>query len=434
MLLSAGDKLGPYRILKAAGTGGMGEVYQATDTRLNRTVAIKISAGQFSQRFEQEARSVAALNHPHICHLYDVGPNYLVMEFIDGAPIAGPLPLEKAIEYAGQILEALDAAHSKGITHRDLKPGNILVTRQGIKLLDFGLAKQRTPLAEADSTVTAALTTEGQIVGTLQYMSPEQLQGKEADTRSDLFSFGCVLYELLTGKRAFAAENAAGIVAAILERQPETASAPPAVQRVIARCLAKDPEQRFQTARDLKAALNWATEQAPLANASKALYRWWIALPIAVVLVSLGWIVGRFGVRAPEVRVLRLQVDPPERAPFVSPTALTGGIAVAANGTAAAYVALVNGKTGLWVRPLDGTAARLLDGTVGAAHPFWSPDGKSIGFLADNTIKRVDLTGGAPAVVCEGVPMRGASWSNDGYILFGTSGAGLFRVAASGGI
>jgi serine/threonine protein kinase len=191
MSLTAGTHLGPYEIVAPIGAGGMGEVYKARDTRLDRPVAIKVSREQFSERFEREARAVAALNHPHICQLYDVGPNYLVMEFVDGTPLAGPLPIEKAVEYAGQILDALDAAHRKGITHRDLKPGNILVTKQGIKLLDFGLAKQSAPLTEADATLTAALTSKGQILGTLQYMSPEQLHGQDADPRSDLFSFGC---------------------------------------------------------------------------------------------------------------------------------------------------------------------------------------------------------------------------------------------------
>jgi len=212
MPLSAGTKLGPYEILASIGAGGMGEVYRARDTRLERLVAVKVAAERFSDRFDREAQAIAALNHPHICQLYDVGPNYLVMELVEGAPLKGPLPLEKAIEYAGQILDALDAAHQKGITHRDLKPGNILVTRQGIKLLDFGLAKQAVRLSEDDAT--KALTKEGQIVGTLQYMSPEQLHGKEADARSDLFSFGCVLHELLTGKRAFDGVSAACVIAA----------------------------------------------------------------------------------------------------------------------------------------------------------------------------------------------------------------------------
>ena len=263
MPLSAGDKLGPYEILALIGKGGMGEVYRAHDPRLNRDVAIKVSAAQFSERFAREAQAIAALNHPNICQIYDVGPNYLVMEYVEGTPLKGPLPLEKAAEYAGQILDALDAAHKKGITHRDLKPANILVTRQGIKLLDFGLAKQAGPVKETDATVTQGLTGQGQIVGTLQYMSPEQLQSKEVDARSDLFSFGCVLYEILTGKRAFEGANAATVIAAILEREPAPLSAAPPLERVVRRSLAKDPDQRFQTARDLKAALSWAMEQPP---------------------------------------------------------------------------------------------------------------------------------------------------------------------------
>ena len=254
-----GETIGSYRITAKLGEGGMGEVYRATDTRLGREVAIKVAKEQFSERFEREARAVAALNHPHICHLYDVGPNYLVMELVEGTPLKGPLPLDKAIEYAGQILDALDAAHKKGITHRDLKPANILVTKQGIKLLDFGLAKQTAPLKETD--VTRALTGQGQILGTLQYMSPEQLQGKEVDARSDLFSFGCVLYEMLTGKRAFEGESPASVIAAILEREPAPLEVARPLDRVVRRSLAKDPDQRFQTARDLKAALSWVLEQ-----------------------------------------------------------------------------------------------------------------------------------------------------------------------------
>src|SRR2546427_5709126 len=288
MSLASGTRLGPYEIVEPIGAGGMGEVYKARDTRLDRMVAIKISREQFSERFEREARAVAALNHPHICQLFDVGPNYLVMEFVDGAPLQGPLPIEKAVEYAGQILDALDAAHRKGITHRDLKPANILVTKQGIKLLDFGLAKQRAPLTEADATLTAALTSKGQILGTLQYMSPEQLQGKETDPRSDLFAFGCVLYEMLTGKRAFEGESAASVIAAIIEREPAPLTAAPPLERIVRRSLAKDPDQRFQTARDLKAAMAWAMEQPPSSTAPRPAHYWWIAVAAALILGSFG--------------------------------------------------------------------------------------------------------------------------------------------------
>ena len=218
MPLSVGDRLGPYEILALIGSGGMGEVYKARDTRLDRIVAVKVSRTEFSERFEREARVIATLNHPHICQLYDVGPNYLVMEYIEGTPLKGPLPLDQALKYGVQTCDALDAAHKKSVTHRDLKPANILVTKAGVKLLDFGLAKieEAQAAAVAEETVTRSLTQEGAIVGTLQYASPEQLQSKRTDTRSDIFSFGLVLYEMLTGKRAFGGSSAASVIAAIL--------------------------------------------------------------------------------------------------------------------------------------------------------------------------------------------------------------------------
>src|SRR4029077_7554570 len=265
MPLSVGDKLGPYEILAPIGAGGMGDVYRARDPRLNRDVAIKVSKTEFSERFEREAHAVAALNHPHICQLYDVGPNYLVMEYIEGTPLKGPLPLDQALKYAAQICDALDAAHKKGITHRDLKPANILVTTQGIKLLDFGRAKLNTAVTKimTDATLTMALTGKNEIVGTLYYMSPEQLQaqatGQEIDSRSDIFSFGLVLYEMLTGKRAFEGSSPASVIAAIMERPaPSIATiAPAALDRLLQRCLAKDPDDRWQSARDLSVEFEW---------------------------------------------------------------------------------------------------------------------------------------------------------------------------------
>ena len=222
MTIAPGSKLGPYEILSAIGAGGMGEVWKARDTRLDRVVAIKTSHAKFSERFEREARAVAALNHPHICTLYDVGPDYLVMEYVEGSEIKGPLPLDQALKYAIQLASALEAAHRKGITHRDLEPANILITKAGIKVLDFGLAKieQSRAAAASDETLTRALTQEGSIVGTLQYMAPEQLQGKITDVRADIFSFGCVLYEMLTGRRAFDGANTASVIAGIMEREP----------------------------------------------------------------------------------------------------------------------------------------------------------------------------------------------------------------------
>jgi Tol biopolymer transport system component/predicted Ser/Thr protein kinase len=430
MLLSSGDRLGPYEILGPIGAGGMGQVWKARDPRLDRIVAVKVSHEKFSERFALEARSVAALNHPHICQLYDVGPDYLVMEFIEGAPLKGPLPLDKAVEYAGQILDALDAAHHKGITHRDLKPANILVTKQGIKLLDFGLAKQAVRLTEQDPT--KALTEQGQILGTLQYMSPEQLQGKEVDTRSDLFSFGCVLYEMLTGKRAFSGESAASVMAAILEREPAPLTVAPQLERIVKRSLAKDPDQRFQTARDLKAALAWAMEQPPPSGAVSPRRSLWIPIAATALLVGAlgGWAVSHFR-RPVDERVVSLEIDPPEGARFVIGT--LGGFALSPDGKTAAYIASSDGKRWLWVRRLDSVTARMLPGTEGASYPFWSPDNKSVAFFTSSKLLRVDVAGGAPLLICAAIQGRGGAWSNEGQILFATLGSGLFQVPASGG-
>ena len=261
MPLSAGDRLGPYEVLAPIGAGGMGEVWKARDTRLDRTVAIKTCKVEFNERFEREARAVSALNHPHICQLYDVGPNYLVMEFVEGSPLKGPMALDKALALAIQLAGAMDSAHRTGITHRDLKPANVLVTKSGIKVLDFGIAKMARArgVGVSEDTVAQAPTQEGTILGTLQYMAPEQLQAREVDGRADIFSFGCVLYEMLTGKRAFDGQNAASIIAAVMERPAPTVEevAPAALDRVVKRCLEKDPDDRWQTARDLKAELVW---------------------------------------------------------------------------------------------------------------------------------------------------------------------------------
>jgi eukaryotic-like serine/threonine-protein kinase len=255
MSLAAGERLGPYEILALIGAGGMGEVYRACDTRLKRIVAVKRLKSKHSTRFEQEARAIAALNHPNICQIFDIGPDYLVLEYIEGAPLAGPAPVAKAIRLAKQIAEALDAAHRKGVIHRDLKPANILVTTEGaVKLLDFGLAKQ---IADADET----LTLEGTVVGTAAYISPEQAAGKRIDTRSDIFSFGAVLYELLSGRRAFSGENSASTMAAILHKEPAPLDAPPALQQIVKRCLAKAPGERFQTMAEVVTALESEPEQ-----------------------------------------------------------------------------------------------------------------------------------------------------------------------------
>ena len=277
MPVSVGDRLGPYEIVTPIGAGGMGEVWQARDTRLDRTVAIKIASQAFSERFEREARAIAALNHPHICTLHDVGPNYLVMEYIQGQPLKGPLPLEQALQCAIQIADALDAAHRKGIVHRDLKPANILVCKSGVKLLDFGLAKQRSvreAAAGGDATETMSVTAQNVILGTLPYMAPEQLEGREADARSDIFSFGAVVYEMVTGKRAFDGASQASVIAGVMERQPPPLSSmskltPRALDRIVAKCLAKDPDARWQTAADLRDELRWVAEEPEAAPAPR---------------------------------------------------------------------------------------------------------------------------------------------------------------------
>jgi Tol biopolymer transport system component/predicted Ser/Thr protein kinase len=434
MTLSAGTRLGPYEILALAGVGGMGEVYKARDTRLDRTVAIKVSKEQFSERFEREARAVAALNHPHICQLYDVGPDYLVMEFVEGAPLRGPLPVERTVEYAAQILDALDAAHQKGITHRDLKPANILVTKQGIKLLDFGLAKQAVSLDNDDAT--KALTERGQIVGTLQYMAPEQLQGKEADTRSDLFSFGCVLYELLTGKRAFDGTSAASVIAAILEREPAPLEVARPLDRVVRRSLAKDPDQRFQTARDLKAALAWSLEQPPVAPADrhKSKLAWVVAAALAAALalvsIRLAAVLGRAN---PPVNrpLMRLSVD-------LGPNAVAGQFtttAISPDGERLVFPSKnPDGGQMLATRLLSETRPALLAGTENGRDPFFSPDGQWIGFFADGKMRKIPVQGGVPAVLCDAVSARGASWGADGNVIVAlNANGGLSRVPAEGG-
>jgi predicted Ser/Thr protein kinase len=433
MPLSVGTRLGPYEILAPIGGGGQGDVYKARDARLNRTVALKVAKEQFSERFHREAEAVAALNHPHICTLYDVGPDYLVMEYVEGQPLKGPLPVEKAVEYARQILDALDAAHRMGIVHRDLKPANILVMKNGVKLLDFGLAKAERAKATSASeeTVTQAITREGAILGTLQYMAPEQLQGKEVDARSDLFSFGCVLYEMLTGKRAFEGASAPSVIAAVLEREPAPLEVSPPLERAVRRALAKDPEQRFQTAREVKTALEWAMEPQ-VENAPKTTRRWrWIAAAALVVGALMGW-VAHLRQPAPD-RVFRLDISPPEGGRFVPLGNTVGGSALSPDGRVVAFVAAVNGKTGLWVRFLDDRTARSLPGTEDAWDPVWSPDSKSIAFSTAGKLQRMDLAAGPPVTICDTLSTRGAAWSDDGQIVFGSVGGGLFRVPAYGG-
>ena len=435
------QSIGHYRIVSKLGEGGMGEVWRAIDTKLGREVAIKVLPAGFARdpdrmaRLEREAKALAALNHPHIAQIYGVEEGALVMELVEGERLGGPLPVEKAAEYAGQILDALDAAHQKAIVHRDLKPANILVTKHGIKLLDFGLAKVRhAPIGESDETVTQALTRQGQIVGTLQYMSPEQLAGKEVDSRSDLFSFGCVLYEMLAGKRAFDGKSAASVVAAVLEREPEPLKAAPPLERVVKRALAKDPEQRFQTARDLKAALTWALELAPALTAgvrSRIGIAVAAAAVLAVALITVSWIAWR-ATRPVEYPLIRVNVD-------LGPDAVVGvntTVALSPDGRRIVYPARgPDGKQQLATRLLDQAQPALLPGTEGGADAFFSPDGQWIGFFSSGQMKKIPVQGGAPVVLATLASVGyGASWG-DGEDLIAAMGAvgPLFRISPSGG-
>jgi Tol biopolymer transport system component len=434
MAPSTGQRFGPYELLSRIGAGGMGEVWKAMDTRLNRIVAIKFSNTDFSDRFDREARAIAALNHPHICQLYDVGPNYLVMEFVDGVLLAGPMPVEKAVAYACQILDALDAAHRRGIAHRDLKPANVLVTKDGgVKLLDFGLATQSVPLSAGDSTVTRALTSKGEIAGTLQYMAPEQLQGATADARSDLFSFGCVLYELLAGLKAFDGPSAADVVAAVMDRDPARLSNA-ALDRIVRRCLAKDPDQRFQNARDLKIALLWAMEEpaAPKAGSSGRLAA--AALAIGLAALGAGWAAGRFRVSQP-VRPMRSFLLPPSTYSFRCQGDDGGPAVLSPDGARMAFSATgPDGKVLLWTERLDDAATVPLAGTDGAMFPFWSPDSRFLGFFADSKLKKVDAGGGAVTVVADSGISRGGAWNSEDVIVFAPRiTSPMLRTSASGG-
>ncbi len=401
----------------------MGEVYKARDTRLDRTVALKVSKAQFTDRFEREARAVAALNHPNICQLYDVGPNYLVMEFVEGVELKGPLPLERALEVSYQILDALDAAHKRGITHRDLKPANVIVAKQGIKLLDFGLAKQEVQLAPTDATLTKALTGEGQLLGTLQYMSPEQAQGQNADARSDIFAFGCVFHELITGKRAFAGESVAAVIAAILKDEPEARDMPEPIDRVIRTCLAKDADARFQSAADCKRALLWAT-QTKTVTAKKS---WLWPAVAAASLVALAFLALKPVPKPAPQTPVSFQIDPPEGYRFVP-----GNVRISPDGQAIAAILLGSpNHRSIWVRTLRAVAFTRLPGTDGAEFFFWSPDSSEIGFVDGARLRRIKAGGGPVETICSEIGILSATWGAGGTILFARGDSPL-RVVRPG--
>ena len=465
MPMEAGTKLGPYEILAPLGAGGMGEVYKATDTRLNRTVAIKVLPPHFSdnpemkQRFDREAHTIAALNHPHICTLHDVGrqgdTDFLVMEYLEGETLAarierGPLAVDEALTVAVQVADALEKAHAQGVTHRDLKPGNIMLVKGGVgsadafhaKLLDFGLAKlKQSPQSSASGSLVTAVpssaTTPGTILGTMQYMAPEQLEGREADSRTDLFAFGAVLYEMVTGRKAFPGKSQAHLIAAIVSAQPDPIAktqplAPAALDFLVERCLVKDPEQRLQTATDLVWKLRWIAEGgtegglgAPPASRRHRTRIAQLALGVVTMLLIVTSVV-LFSSRDTSVpQVTRFLVDVPDMP-------VAEAVSISPDGRLIAYSASDGGSTALFLRPLNTDAGTKLPGTEGAGRMFWSPDSRWIGFFADGTLKKVEAAGGPPQNICETPDLLGGTWNADGLILFASS-KGFHRVLAAGG-
>jgi eukaryotic-like serine/threonine-protein kinase len=467
MALSPGTRLGPYEILSALGAGGMGEVYRARDTRLDRTVAIKIlpahlsSSPQIRERFEREAKAISSLSHPHICPLYDVGHQdgieFLVMEYLEGEPLAqrlkkGPLAPDQVLRYAIEITDALDTAHRHGVIHRDLKPGNIMLTKTSTKLLDFGLAKVRAAEAVASATVlptqTTPLTAEGTILGTLQYMAPEQLEGKEADARTDIFALGEVIYEMATGRKAFEAKSHASLIAAILDREPPLIAtsqpmAPPALDHVVRTCMAKDPEARWQTAHDVLVELRWISEARGQASVDKSvasprsrrqLLPWMFTSVVSVALLVFAVI--HFRETPAEVHTVRFTVPMPDKViltfgdyPVVSPD----GRRLVMTGTSP------EGKSLLWMHSLDTLITEALAGTDGALLPFWSPDSRFVAFSAGvggarGSLKKIDISGGPAQTICD-LPsgVVAGAWNQDGVILFGNNAGPLLRVSADGG-
>ena len=459
-MLNAGSKLGPYEIVSPLGAGGMGEVYRAKDTRLERTVAIKILPAEVAkdavrkQRFEREAKTISSLNHPNICTRHDIGSqdgiDYLVMECVEGETLArrlekGPLPLEQVLKYGAQMADALDKAHRAGIVHRDLKPGNIMLTPTGAKLLDFGLAKPAVPLVSgATLTATVAPTTpvtqEGMIVGTFQYMSPEQVEGKEVDGRSDIFSLGAVLYEVLTGRKAFEGKTQLSVASAILEKEPTSITVakpltPPALDHVIQKCLAKTPDERWQSASDLASELKWISESAEHA----------VGRGLGRVRVNtwkgVAWLIAGALMGAAIVGAVRWPISaPPEKiAYFPTPMAFPArDIAVAPSGHTIAVIAYLESarRNALWIYDLGSPSARSLAETEGASFPFWSPDSRTIAFFADGKLKKLEIAGGPVQTVCDAPSGRGGTWNKDGVVVFtpdSAIGAGLYRVSVLGG-
>lgn len=463
MEIRAGQRLGPYEIVSQIGAGGMGEVFEARDTRLDRSVAIKILPPDFAHdsqlkiRFEREAKTISRLNHPNICTLHDVGQengtDYLVMELLQGETLAarlekGPLPISEVLKYGGQIADALDRAHRSGVTHRDLKPANIMLTRSGAKLLDFGLAKAGAiGLAVDGATQRKELTQEGTIIGTFQYMAPEQLEGLEADARTDIFSLGAVLYEMATGKRAFEGSTKTSLIAAIVSQDPKPIAqiqplTPPAFEHVVAKCLAKDPDDRWQSAHDVAEELRWIAEAgsqagvaAPLATRKRTRERlaWSAAAALLIVSAVLAWLYARtVTVQRPE---LITDLVPPKGVRFNAVGDECGPVVISPDGRYVVFSAADGPRTQLWLRSLATGQARPIAGTESGTFPFWSPDSRKIAFFASGQLQRVDIMGGASLPICSVASgPRGGTWSSDGSIIYTPdTQMGLYRVPAGGG-
>jgi serine/threonine protein kinase/dipeptidyl aminopeptidase/acylaminoacyl peptidase len=468
MPLSSGSRLGPYEILVPLGAGGMGEVYKARDTRLGRTVALKVlpehltGDGELRQRFEREARTISQLSHPHICALYDVGhqdgTEYLVMEYLEGQTLSerlarGPLPVDQVLRYGIETADALHKAHRSGIVHRDLKPGNVMITASGVKLLDFGLARVLAP-SGPDTILTALptetpLTEKGAILGTVQYMAPEQLEGKDSDARTDVFALGAILYEMATGKKAFGGASHASLIGSILRDHPAPISqlqpiAPRALDRVVATCLAKDPEDRWQTARDVSIQLKGIGEEqsspglprpVPAPRRRALALMPWIVAAAAVALGIYALSSGRRQQERP--RVLRSYIPPPPNTTYHFFGANVGAPALSPDGRRIAFgVHEPDGSFRLWVRELDALDGYPLPGGEGGLFPFWSPDSRSIGFFAKGKLKVVEASPSPPPVreLADVVEARGGSWGADGSILFTPENfTALMRVTATGG-
>jgi len=467
-MLAAGTTLGPYKILAPLGAGGMGEVYRAHDSRLGRDVAIKVLAQHLATtpevraRFEREARTISQLNHPHICALYDVGHqdgiDFLVMELLEGETLAhrlekGALPVAEVLTLGAQIADALDRAHRAGVVHRDLKPGNVMLTKSGAKLMDFGLARTASvaaaPGALTESpTVSRPLTKEGTIVGTFQYMAPEQLEGKEADARSDIWALSCVLYEMASGRRAFEGASQASLIGAIMNAAPRPLSemapmSPPELDRLVRQCLARDPDDRWQSARDLgrelaATGLETGTRRASERGAAVrrgafagARVPWALSVALLALLIAGG--VWHARTRATgHARHVVSTILPPRGYAF---SIGSGPMALSPDGDQIAFVGEDSlGATSLWVRSLDSAEPRMVPGTSGGQMPFWSPDGRDLGYFANGQLRRIGVSGGSAQVLAQtGLP-NGGVWSRDGFILFaGGQGMGIQRVPAAGG-